>query len=225
MHLLEHVSQQPDKHGKLTLLQHWHASSSGYEAIAQGSAWSPSNCLRILDIFVLVAVLLANNCWENSALIYFVPLAKTWPRYCNVLIWLWHCDTGFLYQARQKSAQTWLASPSVSDVSQDRGWASLPHCQLRRPSVRLSWDGGGPARLLIRVMSCKIKREGLTAGCCLLRWALTCLFRDKPSPGLPVSSCHCKGVCSVYQSVTWLIFSRFQFHCCIQTAYLVFFSC
>lgn len=92
--------------------------------------------------------------------LYFVPLAKTWPPYSNVLIWLWHCDTGFPYRAGQKSTQTWLAVPLVSDVSPDRGWAPLPHCQLRRPSVRLTQDGGGPARLLIKVMSCKIEREG-----------------------------------------------------------------
>ncbi len=70
------------------------------------------------------------------------------------------CDTGFPYQARQKSTQTSLAVSLVSEVSPDRGWAPLPHCQLKRPSVRLTQAGGGPARLLIKVMSCKIKREG-----------------------------------------------------------------
>lgn len=105
------------------------------------------------------------SCWlldtglpENSALIYFVPLAKKLER--STVMCLSGCDTGFPYQARQKSTQTLLAVSLVSEVSPDCGWAPLPHCQLKRPSVRLTQTGGGPARLLIKVMSCKIKREG-----------------------------------------------------------------
>lgn len=67
---------------------------------------------------------------------------------------------GFPYQARQRSTWTWLAVSLVSEVSLDCGWAPLPRCQLKRPSVRLIRAGGGPARLLIKVMSCKIEREG-----------------------------------------------------------------
>lgn len=50
----------------------------------------------------------------------------------------------------------WMKSPRTTAEL----LSFLPHCQLKRPSVRLIRAGGGPSGLLIKVMSCKIKWEG-----------------------------------------------------------------
>lgn len=108
---------------------------------------------------------------------------------------------GFPYQARQKSTWTWLAVSLVSEVSLDCGWAPLPRCQLKRPSVRLIWAGGGPARLLIKVMSCKIEREGgwwQPAPACYTEFHHVC--SEMNLPALPVFCCHCKWVCLCRQA-------------------------
>lgn len=108
------------------------------------------------------------------------------------------CDMGFPYLASQESTWTWLAVSLVCTVSLGCTWTPVPHWHLKRPSVRFSQAGGGPARLLIKAMSCKIEREGGggggTAGSCLVHWASSCLRGDEPSWST-CSPCHCKWVC------------------------------
>lgn len=74
--------------------------------------------IKLSDTFLPAAGLLDT---EKTALIYFVPLANTWPQYSNVLIWLWHYDTGFPYQSEVHSD---LAGFAFSESCLSGAWLS-----------------------------------------------------------------------------------------------------
>lgn len=97
----------------------------------------------------------------------------------------WDTDTGFPYQAGQKSTRSGLAASVPSGASQRRSWAPLPHCQLKRPSVRLTRDGGGAGRLWLKWWTVKLRGIGMTdepaqkqtsRSTCFLLSLLMCLF-------------------------------------------------
>lgn len=131
------------------------------------------------------------------------------------------CDTdaGFPYQAGQKSTRSGLAASVPSGASQRRSWAPLPHCQLKRPSVRLTQDGGGGARqALIKVMNCKIERDRDDRRACS-----ETNFTLHPLPPVIVNVCLC---CEPQTEVkpfshmfeTPLVDSQWGLACCSPTA-------
>lgn len=109
------------------------------------------------------------------------------------------CDMGFPYLASQESTWTWLAVSLVCTVSLGCTWTPVPHWHLKRPSVRFSQAGGGPARLLIKAMSCKIEREGggwQLAPACYTELHLVC--GETNLPGLPAPPVTVNGFVYVY---------------------------
>lgn len=75
-----------------------------------------------------------------------------------------------------------LGSPRTLQL---RGRAPFPHCQLKRPSVRLTRDGGGPGRLWLKWWTVKLRGIRMTGeraqkqtsrSTCFLMSLLMCLF-------------------------------------------------
>ena len=91
------------------------------------------------------------------------PRRTTWARHIKVLICPWHRDTASSYQVGQKSAPPRPAVPLVSEVSADgprSSSSSVKEAIWAGEGVGGLVGGRRPARLLIKVMSCKMGKEG-----------------------------------------------------------------
>lgn len=108
------------------------------------------------------------------------------------------CDMDFPYLASQESTWTWLAVSSVCEVSLGCSWTPLPHCHLKRPSVRFSQAGVDPPGSWLKWWAVKLKGKGgwqLAPACCT-EFHLVCLETNLPALPVPRSPCSSRSHCS-----------------------------